>query len=272
MHKFLKVPLLLLLLALLTGTIMASALQRVVDKDNLLTETEETILSQKIQEITQRHGVDVVLLTVYSLDGKTAEAYADDYYDYNGYGLDEDKSGVLMLVSLEYRDWAISTTGSCIAKISDWDIKNLASNFLEPLGDGEYYDAFWQFLEDLDSLLAQPDNAGAEEWRGDSSQELVKSNSNIWLWEGIALVVSGAVALLIVFAMKRNLNSARRQNTAGAYASGGLQLTACQDIYLHSTTTRTRRAEESSNHSGMSGGSFHTGSSGASHGGGSGKF
>ncbi len=137
MHKLYRSLLLLALLALLAGTAAASALQRVVDKDNLLTEAEEAILSQKIQEITQQYGVDVVLLTQYSLDGKTAEAYADDYYDYNGYGLDEDRSGVLMLVSLEYRDWAVSTTGSCIAKISDRDIAHLADNFLEPLGDGE---------------------------------------------------------------------------------------------------------------------------------------
>ncbi len=83
MHKLYRSLLLLALLALLAGTAAASALQRVVDNDNLLTEAEEAILSQKIQEITQQYGVDVVLLTQYSLDGKTAEAYADDYYDYN---------------------------------------------------------------------------------------------------------------------------------------------------------------------------------------------
>ncbi len=264
MHKLYRSLLLLALLALLAGTAAASALQRVVDKDNLLTEAEEAILSQKIQEITQQYGVDVVLLTQYSLDGKTAEAYADDYYDYNGYGLGEDKSGVLMLVSLEYRDWAVSTTGSCIAKISDRDIAHLADNFLEPLGDGEYYDAFWQFLGDLEGILARPEVPDAE---GEPQKE-----SNLLLWEGIALAASGVIAILVVCFMKRNLNTARPQNTADAYASGDLQLTACQDIYLHSTTTRTRRAEESSGHSGSSGGSFHTSSSGTSHGGGSGKF
>ena len=41
--------------------------------------------------------------------GKTAEAYADDYYDYNGYGYGENDDGLLLLVSMGEREWAITT-------------------------------------------------------------------------------------------------------------------------------------------------------------------
>ena len=36
----------------------------------------------------------LAVVTVNSLEGKTAEAYADDYYDYNGYGYGENDDGL----------------------------------------------------------------------------------------------------------------------------------------------------------------------------------
>ena len=59
----------------------------------------------------ERQSCDVIVVTVASLDGKTAESYADDYFDFNGYGLGQDRDGILLLLSMEDRDWAISTHG-----------------------------------------------------------------------------------------------------------------------------------------------------------------
>ena len=63
-----------------------------VDEAGLLTEEESSELLNKLEDISQRYENEVGIVTVNSLEGKTAEAYADDYYDYNGYGYGE-KSG-----------------------------------------------------------------------------------------------------------------------------------------------------------------------------------
>ena len=90
-------------------------LPRLVDSSNLLSSSEQTDLVKKLDEISERQKFDVAIVTVDSLDGKTTEAYADDFYDYNGYGQGVNKDGVLLLVSKEmdiqgsYRH--ITTTG-----------------------------------------------------------------------------------------------------------------------------------------------------------------
>ena len=56
-----------------------------VDDAGLLTTEESTALLEKLEEISQRQQNEVAIVTVNSLDGKTAQAYADDYDDYKWY-------------------------------------------------------------------------------------------------------------------------------------------------------------------------------------------
>ena len=48
-----------------------------------MTEEESSALLNKLEDISQKYENEVGIVTVNSLEGKTAEAYADDYYDYN---------------------------------------------------------------------------------------------------------------------------------------------------------------------------------------------
>ena len=54
-----------------------------VDNADLLTDEEESELEAQLDEVSERQAFDVAVVTVDSLEGKTAEAYADDFYDYN---------------------------------------------------------------------------------------------------------------------------------------------------------------------------------------------
>ena len=71
-----------------------------VDEAGLLSEEESSTLINKLEENSQRQKNEVAVVTVNSLEGKTAEAYADDYYDYNGYGYGENDDGLLLLVNM----------------------------------------------------------------------------------------------------------------------------------------------------------------------------
>ena len=97
----------------------------IVDDAGLLTEDEITVLDAFAARLVNDYGMDVVILTVESLEGKSSEAFADDYFDDNGYGYGENASGVLLLLSMEYRDWAISTSGDCIRIFSDRQLDNI---------------------------------------------------------------------------------------------------------------------------------------------------
>ena len=98
-------------------------LPRLVDDAGLLSDSEEEELLGELDEISERQEFDVAVVTVNSLEGKTAEAYADDFYDYHGYGFGTDHDGILLLVSMEARDWHITTTGYGITAFTDAGIE-----------------------------------------------------------------------------------------------------------------------------------------------------
>lgn len=54
-------------------------LPRLVDRAVLLSELEEEELEARLDEISERQQADVVVVTVNSLDGKSAQDYADDF-------------------------------------------------------------------------------------------------------------------------------------------------------------------------------------------------
>ena len=128
MKKRIKVVLLSALLAF-TGvwTVPAKAaevpderlLPRLTDEADLLTDEEEELLLKQLDEISERQNCDVVVAAVDGLDGKSAMEYADDFYDYNGYGMGNERDGIILLVSMEERDWWISTCGFGITAFTD---------------------------------------------------------------------------------------------------------------------------------------------------------
>ena len=54
-------------------------LNRLEDEADILTDAQEQVLMQKLDEISERQQCDVAVVTVYSLRGKSAQDFADDY-------------------------------------------------------------------------------------------------------------------------------------------------------------------------------------------------
>lgn len=93
--------------------------ERLVDAAGLLSADDAAELLKKLDEISERQACDVVIVTVNSLEGKTPTAYADDFFDYTGYGYGENDDGILFLISMEERDWAISTYAFGVVAFTD---------------------------------------------------------------------------------------------------------------------------------------------------------
>ena len=75
--------------------------ERLTDSAGLLSEGEAQNILTKLDEVSERQKFDIVILTVDSLEGATATEYADDFFDYYGYGYGEEKDGILFLISME---------------------------------------------------------------------------------------------------------------------------------------------------------------------------
>lgn len=243
----------------------ASDLPRLVDNADLLTDSEESALLQKLDEISERQQADIVVVTADTIDGKTPMEYADDFYDYNGYGYGEECDGVLLLVSMEDRDWWITTTGYGITALTDAGIEYISEKFLSDLSDGEYAAAFTTYVELCDEFFTQA-KTGEPYDVGHMPKEPFDFGMNLL----IALIIGFVVALIATNAMKGKLKTVGFQSAAGSYVkAGSMNVTESRDMFLYTNVSRTARPKESSSGGGSS---THTSSSGSSHGGGGGKF
>ena len=192
------------------------------DGADLLTEEQEAQLTAYLKSLGEKLDISLVVVTVY----------------YDTYGFLPD--GALFLVSMEYRDWWVSTTGKCEDEISSDKIEDAAVSYLS---SGDYYGAFQAFAQSCEKQMTPAYFLGAV----------------------ICIVIGVVAALVVTFTMRSQMKSVRPQNSAASYiCPGSLNVTASRDIFLYRTHTVTAKPKSSSG--------SRSGSSGRSHGGGGGKF
>lgn len=250
----------------------AGDIMRITDWADLLSDSEEAELSDKLDEISERQQVDVVVLTVESLEGASVEEYADDFYEYNGYGFGEEHDGILFLISMEERDWHISTEGFGITAVTDAGSEYMAEEIQPYLSDGEYAEAFRVFAEQCDDYIRQARTG--EPYDVDNIPDVPFSHLGTII---IGLMTGFVIALIVTGIMRLGLRSVHRQTVADSYMKkNSLRLTKEHEVFLGKNLTRTEKPKEvsssGSSSSSLGGSTTHTSSSGRTHGGRSGKF
>lgn len=246
-----------------------NTLPRLVDNADILSDDEEEELLEKLDTISKERECDVVIVTADSLERKTSEAYADDFYDENGYGAGENADGILLLVSMENRDWAISTCGYGITAFTDAGQEYMTEQFLPYLSDGDYADAFEEFADLCDDFIRQADT-GEPYDVGNLPEE--DTHGLIPFWIGICFGASFLIMLIVALIRKSSLKTVTSNGTAEGYVKkDSLKFAVKEDLFLRERVTR-RRIETDTNSSGSGGSSTHASSSGVTHGGSSGKF
>lgn len=243
-------------------------LPRVVDYAGLMSVSDSDALLRKLDQISEAHQLDVVVVTQYSLGGKTPMEYADDFYDYNGYGFGENRDGILLLLGMEDRDWRITTTGKGITVFTDAGQSYISDRFVSYLSDGNYYGGFDKFATLCDEFITHYEETGQAYDTG----HMPKAPFG---W-GMAILGGGAIGLIAGFitvsVMKGDLKSVASQAAAGAYTKpGSLNITQRSDLFLYNTVTRTAKPQDTGGGS-SHGSSSHSSSSGSSHGGSGGHF
>ncbi len=250
-----KIIVALLCIACLLGLTMtafaANDLPSIVDEANLLIDSNELALSRQAASLKSHYGLDVVILTVNSTNGRSPRQYAQSYYDQKGYADD----GILLLISMEDRDWYICTTGKAQEIFTDYGIEQLSDEFIDDLSNGDYFRSFSTFLD------ATPSYCEAYE-QGDPIDERIGLSHVI-----IALIIGAAIGGITIAVMRSAMNTAKAKYSATEYVKkGSFRPYGNFDMYLYSHVTKTPRQNNSSGpRSGGGGGS-------RSHGGGGGKF
>lgn len=244
----------------------ASTYGRLVDNAKLLSEDEYSQLKEHIDTVSEKYTFDVVIVTEKSIGEKTPTEYADDFFDYNGYGEGDNHDGILFLLDMENRKWAISTTGAGIPYFTDYGQEKIMDDVKPYLSDGEYYDAFDTFVTMCDDYI---NKAITDEPYDVNNQPKTIIPIYYIIFGGVG--IGALVGFIVVLIMKSKLKTVRMQPLASSYVkSGSFKLKEHSDLYLYRNISKTAKPKDNDSSSG--GSSTHTSSSGTSHGGSSGSF
>ncbi len=220
------------------------------DDADLLTDTEEAALVQKLADVSHACNAQLVVVTIASMDGGDIDAFVDDLYDSMGFGYGENHDGVLLLVCMDPREYRILSNGYAGTAIGPDQIDTLCDFMETYLPNGHYTTAFHSFVDQSGEFL--------EYYQMGSP---FKAGKNL----AISLIIGIIAGLIVAFILKGQLKSVRKQDQAYGYIKpGSMMVNLDYDIFLYRTVTCTKkqkRVESTSSGSGATarskgGGSF----------------
>ncbi|MBQ4349244.1 MAG: TPM domain-containing protein, partial [Clostridia bacterium] len=132
-------------------------LSLVEDYADVLTDTEEAELLAKLEALGAANDIEVGVVTVDSYEGKDPQAFADDFYDYNGYGYGENDDGFIVVFNTGEgdgnRNIAISTHGTGIDLLTDNEISLIIEMMINPIKNGDFAGAFDNFVSECENAI-----------------------------------------------------------------------------------------------------------------------
>ncbi len=216
----------------------------VMDTYDLLTPQEEAELTQKAELISQEHGIETYILTIedYNAILETYEIYdaATHFYTEKNLGYGDGKEGILLVLSMAERDFAYIVYGDYTSGIFDEKtLIDIESDFLQEFGGNYWFDGFNVYL---DRTLFKIEYGFLPNF-----DVLIPS-----------FIVALIVSIITGMSFKSKLNNVKKKGAAHTYVpNGGVNLAIKNDVFTHTTTSRTKVTSSSS--SGGSSGSSHSG-------------
>ena len=306
MKKLTVVLLSLLMLFCLTASVSAYTYEDgdrtalVNDFADLIPDSDEETLNYKLEQISESYECEVAVLTVNSADGYDITAFADDYYDYNGFGYGENDDGIMLVIDMEYREFAITTHGTAIDIFTDYNLTQLENAFVPYLSQGSYTSAFIAYYEKCEAVFMDYNtylndyggegnvyipsdddydyDYGYDYGYGNDYYQPAETNFFSVKWLVISVIIGIVIAIIYTNFLKSQLKTVKSKSSASDYViPGSFNVTGQRDVYLYSNVTKTPKPK--SNSSGSRGGSSfgggsstHRSSSGRTHGGSRGSF
>ncbi|MDO4283306.1 MAG: TPM domain-containing protein [Clostridia bacterium] len=252
--------------------------EKIYDFADLFTEFEEKNLFSDVTEFIHQYKMDMVIVTIDENNKSSAKAYADDFYDYNYFGVGSTYDGILLLIDMDNRIVWISTTGNGQIIYDDARIDNILDYVQEELIDANYYSAADDFIYYSSKYAKSGVPSSNSNMKVDDEGNYVQKGKLefnsfadvMYFVMGIALLPTLATVIIILIGVASHRN-VKKSTSARSYLNvGSINIGLRTDQFLRTSTTSTRISSSSS--SGGGGSSIHHSSSGRSHGGGGRRF
>lgn len=209
-------------------------LPRLEDRAGMLKSAEKKALQSKLDQISQRYKVDVLLLTLEALD-QEPRLIGKDYYENNSFGSGKFHSCILLIVCKN--DHWIYTFGEGATAITEDGQNHILYKLQKALKKDKFALAFDRYADLCNSFLAQA--SIGEPYDG---RNMPKDQFPLLLSVSISLTIGILAGSVAVFIHARRLKSVRFHSGAEIYHDvSQWKMTENKDYYLYSETeTRIR--------------------------------
>ena len=250
--KFFTFLLLLMLCLGMAVSAFAADLPLLVDEAGLLSNAEQQSVSAALEKASTALDFDVVVITIDGVGDMEIEDAAAQIFEGYHYGRGAEKSGVLLLVDMRARNWAIVGFGFGETAVNDDAIDYIADAIVPALSEGDFAAAFTDYA----ALCAQ---LVTDAMQGD----VYKPPFRFFNALAISLLISFVVAFVTVNVMKGNLKSVAAQRAAADYVrAGSLQITRSSERYLYHTVAVHPKPQKTGSSGGGGGMRSHSGGHG----------
>lgn len=176
----------------------------VIDDASLYSQSEISQMEALIGQMVETYQMDIGVLTTYEVrnsygnDSVTVD-YADTFYENNGYGIGDDRAGVLFIVDMTNRYNYLSTAGTMADYLTDHRIEELLSSADDYLYNGEYGKGMIAQLTKLRQFLRKGIEEGSFRYDTETGQRLSGIYNKLTTAELMVALLCGAAAALAMF-------------------------------------------------------------------------
>ena len=159
MKSYLKSIVLLLVVSAISpalgqSTDVPELKERVTDLADILSESEESILTSLLADLEERKGSQVAILTINSTKPETIEQYSIRVVDQWKLGREDIDDGVLLIIAKNDRKLRIEVGYGLEGAIPDAYAKRIINNIIVPhFRDGDYYLGIEEGVEAIVGLI-----------------------------------------------------------------------------------------------------------------------
>ncbi|MBR1218489.1 TPM domain-containing protein [Bradyrhizobium sp. U87765 SZCCT0131] len=199
---------------------------RIVDQANVIPAATRTAIEQKLVDLENKSGIQLVVATVSSLEGQEIEPYANQLFRTWQLGEKTKNNGVLLLVAPNERRVRIEVGYGLEGTLTDALSKVIITNAIAPrFKAGDFGDGVARGVDDIITVLT----TDASEWQQKPALRLDNQQDDAWNWMlvagliglGILLIVSPGFRWFFFNVLLNAVISAAASGRGGSSGGGG---------------------------------------------------
>ena len=231
---------------------------KIYDFADILSDEDEEELYDIVFKYIDDTKMDLAIVTIDNNVKSSTREYADDFYDYNDFKID----GVCYVIDMENREFYISTAGKGLMYYDNDRVELILSSMDDSMFNHNYKES----IDILVNRLTFYYNYGYSNSKYEIVDGKIVYKTPYVIFFGISFIFAFVVTLILSL---RNKPVKLSRDSFSYLDKKSIKITNRNDSFIRTHTTSTYSPiNHDSGSSGSSSGSFHSGSSGMSHGGG----